>query len=460
MTTRTNEQAVEKLAAALRIATVAAADGGDVDPLLRWQALMVELFPAVHATLEYSFPDPWQMVYRWEPASASRDAAPILLMAHYDVVPADPHGWSVKPFGGTIRDGAVWGRGALDNKLSHIAILQAIEELVAAGFSPSRPIYLAFGGDEETGGRRGAAAIARAFARDGVRFAMVLDEGAAVARDIVPSVRGATGLIGCAEKGHINVRVSATGGGGHASNPPRIDGITRLSHALARIMRTPLPAQRTATTTEFIQALGRTVGGLQGWMLRHYPYTAPLIHRALRQTPQTDAMIRTTHVPTMLSGSDAPNVLPREAHASVNIRLLPGERMDSVVAELRRRAHAEAEAHAEAVTIALTEDWDNNEAPPESPASGYWYSRVAAAIRTTWGDIPVLPYLVTATTDSRHYVQCADAIYRFVPMELTSTDLAGIHGVDEHVSIENITRAVRFYRTLIMNEASQEEHHE
>jgi carboxypeptidase PM20D1 len=370
-------------------------------------------------------------------------------MAHYDVVPADGDGWSVPPFSGEIRDRSIWGRGALDNKLSHIAILQAVEELLNDGFAPTRPVHLAFGGDEEIGGTRGARRIAEQYRAEGVRFACTLDEGAVVARDMLPGLPGAVGLIGCGEKGHTNIRITARSRGGHASNPPRIDGGRALAIALKRALRRPFPVRRTATVDRFIVELGRASSGPSAAILRGYPLTAPIVRTAFSRTPETDSMIRSTRTVTMLGGSDAPNVLPREAWANLNVRLLPGDTIDDAVAYLRRRV-GRIRGPVQ-VTVEPGPGWDHNEAPRESPTDGPAFDTLVGAIHAVWPTIPVVPYLVTATTDSRHYAEVSDATYRFLPIELGREDLAGIHGVDEHVSVDNVDRAVAFYRHLIEN---------
>ncbi|MFP4210716.1 MAG: M20/M25/M40 family metallo-hydrolase [Alkalispirochaeta sp.] len=445
----------EKLAAGIRIPTVAQPDNPIEERarLEAWQSLMVDLFPRVHATLTVEASDPYRLVYRWDPSGGDTGSTrrPLLLMAHYDVVPADGEGWSVDPFAGVIRDEAVWGRGALDNKLSHIAILQAVEELIESGFTPTRPVYLAFGGDEEIGGGRGAHEIAETFRERGIRFAVTLDEGAIIADGIVPGVASPVALIGCGEKGHVNFRITVTSRGGHASNPPPHDAAVTFARVLSRLLGRRMRPRRTATVTAFIRAFGTVLGGINGGLLRGYPATAPLVHRVLAASPETDSMIRDTQVLTMLSGSDAPNVLPRTLRGNINVRLLPGSTVDGVLADMKRRIERSVlrGSLSGSVTIEPAPGVDNMEAPPESPASGPAYDTLSRVIATVWPGTPVLPYLVTATTDSRHYASVSDTVYRFLPYVLTREDIAGIHGVDEHVRLENIDRAVAFYRTWI-----------
>lgn len=436
----------EKVARAIRIPTVSAVPAGVEGEahLIAFQELLRELFPLVHRTLHRDAPDPYRLVYRWNPADPDAAARrPILLMAHYDVVPADGTGWSVDPFAGEIRDGSVWGRGAIDNKTSVIAIMEAVEQLLAAGLQPGRPIYLAFGGDEELGGPRGAANIARTFRERSVRFALTLDEGGIIARAMVPGVSGPAALVGCGEKASIDVRLAVSSDGGHSSNPLPRDPAYPLVRGLSRILRRRQPIHRTATVTAFIRALGRIMGGLPGAVLRGYPVTAPLVHRFLAATPETDSMIRNTQSVTMLRGSDAPNVLPRTRWANLNMRLLPGQSIDGMLASLRRRTGRFG------VAVELA-PWSDVDPPPEeSPSEGAAFAVLRAAIGETWSDTPVLPYLVTATTDSRHYRAVSDAVYRFLPYVLGRQDLAGVHGLDERISVDNVDSAVRFYRSVI-----------
>ena len=245
-----------------------------------------------------------------------------------------------------------------------------------------------------------------------------------------------------------------------------------MARTLSRLMKRRLPIRRTPTVDAFITALGEIMPGLPGWMLRRYPATAPVVHAILAAMPETDAMLRTTQAVTMLKGSSAPNVLPDHVWANINLRLLPGQKMDDVVGVLRRRAdlggdrretqrrgmkHGDADASTRRtgeISIDLAGGWDNNEPPPESPSHGPAYNTVASAIQAVWPEVPILPYLVTATTDSRHYASISDAVYRFLPVELDADLLAGIHGVNERVSVASIDRAVEFYKHLLLSGGS------
>lgn len=435
--------AIHTLAAALRIRT------DRTEGLAEWQVFLADRFPQIGAALERVVLDRYGLYYRWDPVAAGGEvtAAPVLLMAHYDVVPADGNGWSVSPWSGEKRDGYIHGRGALDDKLSHVAIMVAVEELVSEGWRPRRPVYLAFGGDEELGGARGARRLVEHFTSQGTRFALTLDEGAAVVRGMIPGLEGPTGLIGCAEKGSFVVDITVRSTPGHAATPPRPD----VRRVIARVFRRlrDFPPDVPVTTRAFIRALGGEMRGPAGPLLRMYPFTAPLVHRVLAAQPATDAMLRSTSALTMLRASDAANVLPHSSTLSFNLRLMPGQSIETILERMRR------DLRGLPVEVGLAPEADQSEAPAESPVSGRYYEAITNAIRKTWDGIPVLPYLVTSTTDSRHYARISDVIYRFVPMELRPADLDRVHGIDERIDIQSVQKAVRFYRELILDIAGE-----
>lgn len=447
--------APSRVAAALAelIALDSVASAGDGEPdrssLARVAPLLARHFPRAAAALEPIPFDECALCYRLAGHDQSKE--PILLTAHFDVVPADPEGWRHAPFAGTVDDDGVHGRGALDDKGSLVSIVAAVDRLVADGFTPVRDLYLAFGGDEETGGLRGAARIARWFEDHGITFACMLDEGSAIVERMLPSLRRPVALIGCGEKGHANIEVHVTGGAGHAAAPPRAQAGAILARALHRILRRRLPVHRIPLVSRFVRELGRTVGGTLGAVLRFYPVTAPIVDRVLAGGPETDAMLRTTVALTVLGGSSATNVLPGDAWANLNVRLLPGVAMTEAVEALRRRV---ADPRVE---VRLSDGWDNNDAPPSSSPDTRWFAALSAALRDAYGPVSVIPYLITATTDSHHYRRCARTTYRFVPMRLGPEQLATIHGTNEWISHDNLARMVTTYAAFIRYAAAEEE---
>ena len=189
------------------------------------QAHLQARYPKVHAALQRERVG-LSLIYTW--AGRDAKAKPIALMAHQDVVPIAPgteQDWQATPFGGEIRDGYVWGRGAWDDKANLIAELEAVEALLAAGFQPRRTVYLIFGADEEVGGHRGAKVIASRLQARGVpppQLDFIVDEGLLITEGIMPGLKAPAALVGIAEKGYLSVKLSAQGRAGsflHAAAP-------------------------------------------------------------------------------------------------------------------------------------------------------------------------------------------------------------------------------------------------
>jgi carboxypeptidase PM20D1 len=175
-------------------------------------------------------------------------------MAHYDVVSVSEEGWEKPAFDGIIEDGVLWGRGAIDTKITLNGILSAAEHLISEDFIPQNDIYMAFGGDEEIGGH-GAKDIVSLFKLRGIVPAMVLDEGGAVVNNVFPGVDKPCALIGIAEKGMLNLEYRIKSAGGHASAPKPHTPVGELSAACCRVdflkFRTMFWAQQRSLLTSW-----------------------------------------------------------------------------------------------------------------------------------------------------------------------------------------------------------------
>ncbi|MBQ6892037.1 MAG: M20/M25/M40 family metallo-hydrolase, partial [Clostridia bacterium] len=210
------DMCAHKLGQMVRIPTVSKSEDEDLTEFYRLHGLMKELFPRIHEKLERTELR-GSLLYRWPSGS---DLEPILLMGHQDVVPASDEGWSVGAYSGTVKDGCLYGRGTLDCKGTMYVQMQAVEELLAGGFVPPCDVYLEYAINEETGGD-GAAAAMRYLRDQGIRLALVMDEGGAVIEEAVPGMDRPYAVIGITEKGYMDVKITARGKGGHSSTPPR-----------------------------------------------------------------------------------------------------------------------------------------------------------------------------------------------------------------------------------------------
>lgn len=399
------------------------------------------LFPLVHTRLRRDAVGTRGLLYEW--TGTDPGLATAILTAHYDVVPPGEILWSRPPFSGDVAEGCVWGRGSQDTKVTLTGILAAAERLLAEGFRPSRTVYFAFGGDEEVGGSRGAVALARTLRERGVRASFLVDEGAVVADGILPFADRPLALVGIAEKGYMDVELVATGAGGHAAMPPRSTAAGTLSRAVARLESRPFPARLTRTVRSFLSDLSPYVPFPLRLLFRSPGLSAFVLIKAFSAVPTTNSLVRTTQAATMLSGSDKENVLPDRARAVINVRILPGE---SAAGVLARMASVVAR---DGVTVRPAHEGLATEPLPESPKDHEGYRAVHAALQAAYPEAAMVPFLLSAGTDSKHYVKIVQAIYRIAPILQTSRDLEGVHGPDERISVENVRRCALFYHELM-----------
>ncbi len=403
-------------------------------------------YPRVQQSLEYiQFKD--TMLYRWPGSDASLQ--PILVTGHYDVVPVIPGSesqWQQPPFSGAIVDGLIWGRGALDDKSGVLGILEAVTYLLDAGHQPQRTVYLSFGHDEEIGGREGAAAVAAYLKDQGVQLAWSLDEGSFIFDGLIAGVDSLGAAINVAEKGSITLDIVAAAEGGHSSMPPQTSAITDLARAITQLEEHPVPGGLEGLAADMFVKISRHMPFVPRVFFANQWLFGGLINDQLSGAPTTNAMLRTTTAPTMLSGSVKTNVLPIEAVATVNFRIHPRDSMDSIesyvtdlVASDSISVHRRGGTDASAVS-----DWN---------APGF--AIIAQSMREIHGDIPVAPGLMIAASDSRHYGKVADNAYRFNPIRLTPELLTGFHGTNEKIAVADYAQGVRGYIRIIAHGTAQ-----
>lgn len=438
----TDPAAVARLAASVRIPTISTSDGPAAPEVLdAFHAFLATSFPRVHATLRREVVAGHSLLYTWP--GRDPNAPALLLAAHQDVVPIDPGSerkWHYPPFAGTVADGYVWGRGTIDDKQALIAILEAVERMLARGVQPRETVYLAFGHDEERGGS-GAKAISALLRQRGARIGLAMDEGFAVLDGVLGFVSRPVAVIGTAEKGYVSVELTASGTGGHSSMPRPDNAAARVARAVDRIATDQMPTRIEGLAGQLLDALAPYSATPMRVAFTNRWLTAPLITRQFLASPDTAAMLRTTTAPTILQAGTKDNVLPQTARAVINHRILPGDTIDGVV------AHDRALADEAQVTVRPLPGGHN----PSHPAdpSGPDYRRVADTIRAFFPNAPIAPGLVLGATDGRSYEGLARTVLRFNPIVMRKDDLARFHGNDERVSIANHMRAIAFYEKLI-----------
>ena len=439
--------AVARLAEALRIPTISHTDTAKNDPaaLDAFAAHLQRSFPRVHRELARESVGR-SLLYTWPGKDPA--AVPLLLLAHMDVVPIEPgteSKWTHPPFGGVVADGYLWGRGARDDKSSVLALLESAEWLLAHDFQPPRTVYFAFGHDEEIGGQEGARKVAELLKSRGVK-ADLLDEGGAVYDGIIPGVKRPVAAINSAEKGYFTVRLTTRAEGGHSSRPPPVTAVGRLARAVSRVQQNPLPTRLERPVTDMFDRLVPEMSFGQRLVLGNRWLFGPLIRRRLAGSQTTNALVRTTTAPTVFHAGIKDNVLPSEAYALVNFRLLPGDTMVGVLRHLRQVIADDG--------VELREDGGfGNEASVPSPVDGPAFQLLERTAREIFPGAVVSTGLVTGATDARNYEGVYQTRYNFSPAVLTAGDLPTIHGTNERIDVENYLRMIRFYVQLLRNSA-------
>jgi carboxypeptidase PM20D1 len=439
----------ERLGAAIRFQTVSdyAAPDLNADAFAKLHAHIQASFPALHAVARREVIAKYSLLYTWE--GSDPKAAPIAFLAHQDVVPIAPGteaDWLVPPFSGVVRDGYIWGRGSWDDKGSLFGVLEAAESLAKEGFKPRQTIYFAFGHDEEVTGQRGAKAIAAVLAERGVKLDFVLDEGLLIISGVFPGLTKPVAMIGVAEKGYASVALHATATGGHSSMPPRDTAIGIMSAALARLEQHPMPARLAGTELETLDTLAPEMPLVNRAVLANLWLTKPLVTWGMERAPATAAAIRTTTALTIFNAGNKDNVLPANASATINFRLLPGDTQATVLEHIRRTIGDER------ITI---EPYPNNsDPPPVTGTASFAYRALNQTIREVYPDVLVTPGLMVAATDSRNYANVTDKMFRFFPVRARPEDLSRFHGTNERLSVSNYVDIIRFYRRLMQNVAT------
>jgi carboxypeptidase PM20D1 len=415
---------------------------GDADaetPLCRFQQFLLENYPFFNKAAERWVLSPYAVVYRLP--GTSSDA--MLFLAHYDVVPAEKEKWTSDPSGAEEKDGFIYGRGTLDMKSILIAAMESIEVLCERGFKPKQDIWFAFGGDEERSGIIGAQNTAKWFAEKGIRFSWILDEGTMVMEDQIKGVETPLALVSIEEKGYLSLSLTVKQDPGHASRPPHVQAAAVLGKALCAIDKKPFPFHLTHTVESFFSELSPYAQG-QGWAMKHARLLGNLFFKSAAASPNVASLLRTTVAMTQLAGSAADNVMPSEACAILNLRLLHPWTIEKAIAFIKdavndNRVKIEIYGLATAPVPA---------SPGYAKRKGAGWDEMGQAIEKVFPGIPILPFLMTATTDSRHYQDLAGGIFRFCPQVLNPEELSRIHGHDERISIENLNRMVDFYTAL------------
>jgi carboxypeptidase PM20D1 len=400
----------------------------------RTQAL-IEMFLWMERTYPYFHEDAPQeifgesVLYVWR--GTDDNLPPVLLMAHLDVAPVregTEGEWTHEPFSGDIADGFVWGRGTLDNKSAAVALMEAGDRLAQSNFQPRRTIMFAFGEDQESGGTQGHGVIAKTLADRGVRLAWALDEGSPILKQPYAGIERPIAFVSVAEQGFVRFELSAKEGN---------DRQAALSRAVDNALARSFPPDIDVVQRAKLNVLAPYAPFGERLKMANLWLTKPLVIGTMERDGEAASALRST---ISLAGT------AQDADADVraiDVHVRHGDTIASVTEQLNA---AIDDDNIEIRSLTATQ----SEPSRIEDMNGAAYAYVTRGIAETFV-VPAAPEVLSRQTDSRHYLNVADAVLRFSPFTAAPEDLARPHGANERVAIADLGRAVGFYTWLIRN---------
>ncbi len=440
-----SDSIVQHLADAVKFKTVSNEDASKMDSVEfeKFIAFVEKTYPMLHDKLKHERVNTFGLLFEWK--GKNETLLPTMMIGHYDVVPMIPgteKSWQHEPFSGAIDSGFLYGRGTMDDKITVIGVLESVEYLLKQNFQPERTMYLGFGFDEEVSGNNGAKKIAALLESRKIQLEYVLDEGGVIKSEGVSGIEKPIALIGVAEKGYTTLQLSVASEGGHSSMPPTQTSIGVLAEAIDKLEKKPFPAHFEGGADllqEYLapeMSFGLKLAMSNRWLLKS------VILNILSGTKAGSAMVRTTTAPTVISAGVKDNVLPINAIAKVNFRILPGESIQSVFDYVTKVVDNKL------VKIEVMRE-SANEPTAISDTASFGFRNIHRTVKRCFPDVIVSPYLCLGGTDVRNYRNISKNQFRFQPLRMNEADLGRVHGTNERVKTESFKDFVRFYVELM-----------
>lgn len=365
------------------------------------------------------------------PGDGSKPA--MILLGHLDVVPAEPSEWSVPPFSAEVRDGMIWGRGALDMKGMVAMEVTTILRLKRDHVPLAGDLILVLAADEEAGGKYGAEFLVQNH-WDKIEAKYLFNEGSVGVRKMGLNLYP----IQVAEKGVAWMKITAHGRSGHGSMPTGDNAVVLLTEAIHRLSTHPFPVEKTDAVAAFLDRLSPHLPFPKGWVARHFfhPLLGPLIQKMARHLLSEDraiaAVLSHTISPTMLQAGYKANVIPSEASATIDARILPGETPEGFRKQVQK---------------IIGENFDlellMSSRPNRSDFRTDYFRAIEEAIRRQDPTAVTAPILSAGATDSRFFREKGVISYGIIPLLLTPEELEGLHGKDERIPVDGLEKGAQ-----------------
>mmetsp|Transcript_16439 Transcript_16439/g.31146 ORF Transcript_16439/g.31146 Transcript_16439/m.31146 type:complete len:556 (-) Transcript_16439:182-1849(-) len=417
--------------------------------ILKLHRLLQESFPALYKNFPPELVNDYSLLFKIP--GQDEDRPPIMLCSHLDVVPPGNDNsnaeWKFDPFGGYIKEGIIWGRGAIDNKHNVISQLGALEEILTDGGLPMRALYIAIGHDEEIQGYDGARFLARRLKTENVKFDFILDEGTMCVSGAIPGYKEPVALIGYVEKGYMNVELTVCGKGGHSSIPPLKEDnpIKIMSKAILALESNHMPPHFTKNTAfrNTLEYIADKVSFPFNFIFSNLWFFGSVFKYILiRASNGAAASVRTTTVVTKVQGGDKINSIPTKVTAYVNHRIHPNDSIEKVL------EHDRNVINDDRVQLQLM-DGPLIPSPVSDHKKSKGFHLIEKSVKTVFGFISA-PSLCIGNTDTRWYWDLSENIYRFSPVPLSLSETSMFHGFNERISIKTLISMVDFYKEILL----------
>lgn len=464
-----NDSAIARFSGGLKIATISTGDLGDFNykPFEEFKNYLEKSYPLIFENTEHYEVNGHALVFKLKGKNTS--LKPILFLSHMDVVPAGdapiknnesnvfrPNDkpipavtevakeWDYAPFSGAVANGRIYGRGSLDMKGMLFSLMESMNAMIHDKITPERDIYLAFGFDEEVGGRKGALQIADHFKKKGLEFDAVYDEGGVVLeKGSIAGINSDVALIGCAEKGFLSAKIKVRGLGGHSSLPPLESAIGKAAIIMQRLEKNQMKPMITPLIHEFFDNIGGSMPFATRLAIANQWLLKPILLSELSKNNSTNALIRTTTALTMMKGSDGPNVLSPEVEFVVNFRILPGNTIQQVKEHIAKAT--------EGFDVTVEEIDNTREASAVSSTKTQAFKVIESGIKQIFPEAIATPYLTVGGTDAYKYQIVSKNIYRFIPFKINNAEQQSIHSTNEYISIENYSKMIYYFGYIMRN---------
>lgn len=433
-----DDNIVYKLGQMLKVPTISYEDKNLIDYKVFYEyiELVQKLYPNVFKYCEYELSKELVIKLKLKGESCEN---PTVLMAHYDVVPVT-EGWDHDPFLGEVVDGYLYGRGALDTKCTMACALSALEKALEQGYTPKNDLYLCFGGNEEVYGD-GQWKMVEWFAKEGIKPALVFDEGGGIMNNAFPGVKKDSAFLAVVEKSMVNVKLSINTSGGHSSTPKRNGPVIRMAKALVRLEKHHMKPQISVTTKEMLDIMGRNSSFALKIIFANMWLFKGLVKKLFPIiSADTNALLTSTFAFTVINGGNQTNVIPNHVEANINVRVAPFNSADEVIEHVKKVIKdplIEVTAH------------DVTKLYKECSTKQKGYDIIKETTMETYPNTIVSPFVMLGGTDAKHYNEICDCVIRFSPIKVSNEDRKGIHGLNEKISVETLEKCLEFYQRLL-----------